>query len=193
MQVTYHGHACFSVTASGYTVVLDPFRGVKGFEDINLSANEVRCSHGHFDHCYTEGVQLHPGKSPFAVSAVPCFHDQCGGAKRGENTIHVLEAEGKKIVHLGDLGHLLTKEDASKIAGCDLLMIPVGGFFTIGPEEALQIIKAAAPEQIAPMHYRDGACGLEQIRSIDDFLDLADEEIRSKLVLVRGYNKTVEL
>ena len=193
MRITYHGHSCFSVESNGYTVVLDPFTGVDGFEDIDLAANQVICSHGHFDHAYTAGVRIAKAESPFTTASIPCFHDECGGAKRGNNLITVLKAEGKRIVHLGDLGHLLSDELIEEIRSCDVLMIPVGGFYTFPPEEAARLALAIQPKLVIPMHYRDESHGFSPLETVDAFISLLDPALSGRLALVKAYEQSITI
>ena len=189
MKIKYHGHSCFSITSNDYTIVLDPYTGVKGFEDVDLMANEVIASHTHKDHAFTEGVRVIPAASTFAVDKIATFHDDENGSKRGENFVTILEAEGKKLVHLGDLGHLLDDDAVEKIKGCDVLMIPIGGFFTIDAANALQIIDAVKPKNVIPMHYRDGDKGYDVLGTVDDFLTMYGKPC----LLVKGYGREVEI
>jgi L-ascorbate metabolism protein UlaG (beta-lactamase superfamily) len=194
MKITYHGHACFTVESEGYRVVLDPYKDVRGFKDIDLEAEEVLCSHGHMDHAYTDGVKLKKGgPSPFKVSFIDSFHDEKQGSQRGLNRITVLEAEGKKVAHLGDLGHLLSEEQAEKLKGMDCIMIPVGGFFTIEAEKAAETVKQTEPRYIIPMHYKDGKKGLAVVGKVEEFTDRLSEEDKKKLLLVKGYGETAEI
>ena len=121
MKLTWLGHSCFAVESGGYRVVLDPYF-VESYPPLHTSANEVLCSHHHRDHDYVDAVELTPrGGSPFTVETVQAFHDDQGGALRGTNTIHVLAAEGLRVVHLGDLGHELSGEQLAPLRGCDAL------------------------------------------------------------------------
>ena len=124
MKLTWLGHSCFAVESGGYRVVLDPYY-VESYPPLHTSANEVLCSHHHRDHDFVEAVELTPrGDSPFTVETVQAFHDDQGGALRGTNTIHVLAAEGLRVVHLGDLGHELSGEQLAPLRSCDALLIP---------------------------------------------------------------------
>lgn len=193
MKIKYHGHACFEVTSNGYSIILDPYKGVNGFDDISLSANEVLCSHSHLDHCYTDGIKIIKNDmSPFTIKKLSCFHDNDNGKQRGDNVITILSAEGKRIAHFGDLGHDLTDELRKELSNLDAIMIPVGGFYTIGPKEAHKIIEDINPKHIIPMHYKDGDKGLEVIEDIDEFMLLLGE-LKDKCLLIRGYGKEVEL
>lgn len=193
MLIKYLGHACFKVTANDYSIILDPYKGVNGFDDINEQANEVICSHGHFDHCYVEGVKIiERNNSPFKIKKLSCFHDDAKGSLRGENTITILEAEGKRIAHFGDLGHDLDETLRKELSNLDAIMIPAGGHYTIGPKEAVKIIKDIKPKYIIPMHYKDGNKGLEVIKELDEFTSLIPE-LKDSILLLKGYYKEIEL
>lgn len=191
MKIKYLGHSCFVVTSNQYSIVLDPFKDVNGFENVCLSCNEAICSHKHGDHCYIEELNIVKKQSPFIVDKVESFHDDDNGNKRGKNNITILKAENKKIVHLGDLGHILNNTQIELLKNTDVLMIPVGGFYTINAFQARKIIDDLNPKNIIPMHYRDGQYGLSQINSIDEFLLLC-EDIKDRLLLVKGYNKEID-
>ena len=172
MKITWHGHACFSVEAEGYTVVLDPYTGVPGYPDLALSAQEVLCSHGHGDHSFREGVELIPpaAPSPFVVEKLPSYHDEKGGTLRGANTIHILRAEGMRVVHLGDLGHRPDPEQIARLRGSDVLLIPVGGYYTIDSAAAYDTVRQIRPAVTVPMHYRHAPFGLESVSGVEPFL-----------------------
>lgn len=192
MQIKYHGHSCFSVTSNNYVIVLDPYKGVNGFKDINLSANEIICSHSHFDHAYVDEIKITKKDSPFIVKTIKSFHDNMNGQQRGENNITVLNVEGKTIAHLGDLGHLLDEKTINELKNIDVLMIPIGGFYTINSDEALSIINSINPKYVIPMHYRDGNKGLDVLGSVDDFVNKANT-IKNKLLLVKGYEESIDI
>ena len=111
MTITWLGHACFLLESGGFRVLIDPFQNVPGLPDTEAEADAVYCSHGHFDHCYTEQIRLSEGKeNPFTVEELQTFHDPEGGRLRGENTVRRFTAGGLSVVHLGDLGHPLSEE-----------------------------------------------------------------------------------
>lgn len=189
MKIKYHGHSCFSVISNNYTIVLDPYCGVNGFKDIDLEANEVITSHSHRDHNYIEGVKLTSANSPFVVKKISSYHDDVNGSKRGENSITVLLAENKKVVHLGDLGHILDEDVVEELRGCDVLMIPVGGFFTIDIKQAIEIIELIKPINVIPMHYADGDKDYDVLSSIDDFM----KQYGKPCLLLKGYEQEIEI
>lgn len=175
MRITWLGHACFMVEYEGYRVVIDPFRDVPGFADVSVEADMVLCSHGHFDHAYTDGVTLREGRAnPFTVETVETFHDEEGGALRGKNTVYILRAGGLKLVHLGDLGHRLTREQAEKLWDCDVLMVPVGGTYTVDHAGAISAQAWLLPRVTIPMHYRGDDFGFDNIDTVDEFLNYFD-------------------
>ena len=171
MTITWLGHSCFVLESGGFRALLDPYKCVRGFPDITAEADAVYCSHGHFDHAYTEGVTLSSGKkNPFTVKEVATFHDDQNGTRRGENTIRVFSAEGFTVAHLGDLGHLLTERQAAAIGRCDALLVPVGGTYTIDAPKAKAVVEQLAPRIVIPMHYRQGDKGFLELDTVDAFL-----------------------
>ena len=130
-------------------------------------------SHGHYDHSYTEHFTLVEGpESPFKVKEIASFHDDQHGALRCENTIRSFTAEGVNVVHLGDLGHQLSAKQVEKIGKCDVLLLPIGGTYTLDPMEAKAVVYALQPTVVIPMHYRKGEIGFEVLRTVDEFTDL---------------------
>lgn len=177
MKITWLGHSCFCVESEGYRIVLDPYLRVKGYEPVHTHANEVLCSHEHFDHNCREAVTLDEGvPSPFTVNTVATCHDDQNGRMRGNNTVHILRAEGQTVVHLGDLGHLLTADQAKELRRCDVLLLPVGGTYTVGAAHAKLVADALEPRIIVPMHYRRGTLGFDNIGALEDFLALYPAE-----------------
>ena len=177
MTITWLGHSCFVLESGGFRALLDPYKGVRGYPDVTAEVDAVYCSHTHFDHAYTAGVTIAAGKAdPFAVKEVPTFHDDQNGTLRGANTVHVLSAEGLAVVHLGDLGHQLTERQAAAIGPCDVLLLPVGGTYTIDAQTAKEVAEQLAPRIIIPMHYRQGEKGFLELDTVDAFLSLFPRE-----------------
>jgi len=173
MTINWLGHACFVLESGGYRILLDPFKDVPGLHDTAALVDEVYCSHGHFDHAYTDHVVLGEGKkSPFSVKEISSYHDGEKGALRGENTIRRFKAEGVTVVHLGDLGHQLSDKQVRDIGPCDVLLLPVGGTYTLDPMEAKAVVYALQPAVVIPMHYRRGDMGFEVLRTVEEFTDL---------------------
>ena len=178
MTITWLGHSCFVLESGGFRVLLDPFRDVRGLADAALEADAVYCSHGHFDHAYTDQIRLTSGKeNPFQVAEVPTFHDDQSGALRGGNTVRRFAAEGMRVVHAGDLGHQLSAGQLEAIGPCDVLLLPIGGTYTVDPAGAKAVADAVAPRVVVPMHYRDGARGFDVLDELAAFTALCPPEL----------------
>lgn len=178
MNITWYGHACFLLDTACGSAVFDPYdpEMLPGLHLEKIFADAVFCSHSHGDHNYTDAVTL-TGKQPsFTVQELASWHDDRQGALRGENRITILEAEGLKVVHMGDIGHLLSEELAAQIGKPDILMIPVGGYYTVDAAAAKAICCQLSPRVILPMHYRLGKRGLQNIAPVDEFLRLFPKE-----------------
>ena len=176
MRLTWMGHACFLLETSGYQLLLDPFAEVPGLQDVHTEADLVLCSHDHFDHHYLEGVTVRSGaQNPFAVETVDTFHDEKQGAMRGKNTVHILRAEGLTVVHLGDLGHRLTEEQAAPLHHCDVLLLPIGGTYTIDAALAAETVRQLQPRVVVPMHYRSEKFGFSNLGVAEPFVVVLPE------------------
>ena len=97
-------------------------------------------------------------KNGVRIYGIDCFHDDAGGSKRGKNRIFVIEGEGLRVAHLGDLGHLLSAEQLKALGKIDILLIPIGGTYTITTPEAVELIGAIRPHTAVAMHFRTDAC-----------------------------------
>ena len=189
MTITWLGHSCFILESRGFRALLDPFRDVPGLSDTDTEADAVYCSHDHFDHSYTGCVRLTSGKeNPFTVEELQVFHDDKEGALRGRNTVRRFSAEGIAVVHLGDLGHQLSAGQIRAITPCDVLLVPVGGTYTVDSAGARQAAQAISPRVIVPMHYRLGGMGFEVLTTLDQFLDQYPADM-----VVRYPGSTLEL
>jgi len=173
-RLTWRGHSCFKLEKDGYIIVFDPFRdgSVPGYAPVREEADLVICSHDHRDHTAAELITIRQnGKSnPFIISGIECPHDDAGGSLRGMNRISVLESDVLRIAHFGDIGCPLTQEQLAKIGRLDAAMVPVGGFFTMEPEEIQAMLEQLQPKIVIPMHYRNGELGYEKIGTLDAFL-----------------------
>lgn len=171
MQITWLGHSCFCLEEAGYALVLDPYTGVPGYPPLQVQGNNLLCSHDHFDHSHIGGViLLPPAQSPFDIRTVETFHDTCQGAQRGGNTIHLLTAGGVTVGHLGDLGHPLTEAQLQELGTVDVLLVPVGGTYTVDAAAALGVVQSVGARLVVPMHYRHGAYGLQEVDTVEPFL-----------------------
>ena len=181
MKITWNGHACFTLEMEGTTVVVDPYPDnyVPGVGHVDATADIVLCSHQHNDHKAVEVVKL-TGRTPnIDVEELHTFHDPEGGALRGTNIIHLFRAEGMKIAHCGDLGCDPALELKEKLRNLDVMMIPVGGFYTIDAKEAKALIDELKPRVVIPMHYRSEVhnFGFDVIGTVEQFLELCDNVV----------------
>lgn len=188
VELRYYGHSTFGMTSGGKTIVIDPFNDDIGFPKPAVAPDAVVISHEHFDHNNVGLVQGNPkvirglaqeGKNwatlddkvgSVHITGVPTYHDAEAGAARGKNTVTIFEVEGMRVVHLGDLGHLLTDEQVKAIGKVDVLMIPVGGHYTIGPAEADKVIAQLKPRLVIPMHFKTKVNEGWPIGTLDDYL-----------------------
>ena len=118
---------------------------------------------------------------PFAVREIPTFHDGQGGALRGENTIRVFSAGGFTAAHLGDLGHQLSQAQLEAVGQVDLVMVPVGGTYTVDAAGAKQVCEALSPKWTVPMHYRHAPYGLPNVDGVEEFLSMWPAELVHRL------------
>lgn len=183
MLIKHIGHAEFLVeTESGLRIVIDPYDESCGYPVEKLQADVALVSHHHHDH---DAVNLLEGsprtidkageytlESGILLTAVAGDHDDAGGAKRGKTLHFLLEAEGLRVVHLGDLGCRLTPENAEKLKNPDILMVPVGGFYTIDAAQAKETAEQLNARTILPMHYRTKYNADWPISGPEDFLEL---------------------
>lgn len=161
MKIRYLGHSSFLLTSAGGTkIVTDPY-GEVGLSMPTTSADAVTVSHSHYDHCNVRAVETslvfdRAGEyscGDFSIVSTPCWHDDAHGRKRGGNLIFRFCADGVTVVHLGDVGEPFSAELAETIGNPDVLLLPVGGRYTIDGDEAARYVKKIAPAIAIPMHY----------------------------------------
>lgn len=182
MTIRWLGHSCFRVECGGYSVIIDPFEpgSVPGYQPISETADMVLCSHEHHDHGFREAVKLtgEATEAPFTVTELPSFHDGSQGAQRGPNRIHMLEGGGVRVAHFGDVGCMPAPEVLAQLKGLDAALIPVGGFYTVGPQEAKAIADAVEARVVVPMHYRSGGLGYDVLGTLEDYLEICGRWVR---------------
>ena len=178
MEITYIGHACFVIKLpTGLEICFDPYShgSVPGLSDADAVADVVYCSHSHRDHNDSGSVRSpevpYSGDMP-EVQIIRTFHDDVGGSARGRNNITIINDKGSKIVHMGDIGCDLTEEQITLLKGCDLLMIPVGGFYTIDSKKAFEQCCQIDPKVVIPMHFSGAGFGYDVISGREEFVSL---------------------
>lgn len=183
MIITCLGHAEFLLELdNGMRIVIDPFDASCGYPVHRVKADAVLVSHGHHDHCAVENVEGYSqvidtaGAYTLApdvrVQAIAAYHDDAQGAKRGSTLMFLIEAEDLRAVHVGDLGHMPDDAQLRALGRVDLLMLPVGGFYTIDAQTAHDVAEACQARVLLPMHYRTKYNADWPIAPIDDFLAL---------------------
>jgi L-ascorbate metabolism protein UlaG (beta-lactamase superfamily) len=184
VEVIWQGHACFELRGNenGLIIVHDPFKGVSGVPDPKAEADIILCSHSHGDHNNANAVKKKDsevleefvGKKTLKgieIKGIGTLHDEDRKGARGKNSVYVYQLEGIRFVHLGDLGHDLNADEVSAVGQVDVLFIPVGGFFTIGPDVATSIVDKLKPKINIPMHYRAPMMGgiFSSLKTLEDF------------------------
>jgi L-ascorbate metabolism protein UlaG (beta-lactamase superfamily) len=191
VTLTWYGQACFLIeTATGTRIVVDPLSKGLGYDlPVGLRADAVTISHEHADH---NNVALVGGRPKIlrgltadkkgwtkiddkvkdvAIRSVGVYHDDQRGAERGLNAVFIFETAGLRIAHLGDLGHTLDDQQLSAIGSVDVVLVPVGGHFTIDARQATRVLEQLHPRLvIVPMHYRTAVSTVTQLAPVDEFL-----------------------
>ena len=182
MKVKWLGHACFLLTSeSGLRIMTDPYTaGVFGLDYAPPAetADIVTVSHDHADHNnvaavkgnpqVVRGVGSHEAKG-IQFKGIATAHDQSSGKERGANTIFCFALDGINVCHLGDLGHDLSDQAVAAIGDVDVLLIPVGGNFTIDAAAANRLCQKLAPKVVIPMHFKNARCPNFPVAGVEDF------------------------
>lgn len=167
MVITWLGQSCFKIQdkigPEGVTVVTDPFSKEIGLKVPNFEADIITVSHQHHDHNNTSALRGNPfivdcaGEYDYKgvlIEGIDAYHDDKSGAERGNNIMYRFEIDDISVAHLGDLGHTLSDAQLEKLVGTDVLLIPVGGTYTIDAKKAVEVIAQIEPRIIIPMHYK---------------------------------------
>lgn len=180
MTITWFGQSCFRVETKEGSFLIDPFSKEIGLRPPRIKDDIVLVTHGHYDHNAVGDVGPEtlvissPGeyeRKGIAVLGIQSFHDQSGGAERGLNTIYSIKAEDIAVCHMGDIGQqALTEEQVELIGDVDILMIPVGGRYTVGAKEAISIVSQIEPKVIIPMHYKIAGLEIKELEGVEKFV-----------------------
>jgi L-ascorbate metabolism protein UlaG (beta-lactamase superfamily) len=182
MQIKWLGHSSFLIISrNNLKIITDPYTsgGSLIYDPINESADIVTVSHSHSDHNNPNIIQGHPvilkeagskTVKDIKIKAIPVFHDEFGGTKRGNNLVFCFQIDNLNLCHLGDLGHSFSAQQISAIGIVDILFIPVGGYYTFNPVEATHISDSLNPKIIFPMHYKTPKISYP-ISGIEEFLN----------------------
>lgn len=170
MDIKYLGHSSFRIKGKTGIVITDPFDpAMVGYSFPKVTADMVTVSHQHPDHNFTKGIQpAKENKPPLVINGpgeyevegikiygYPTFHDKTQGSERGKNTIYLMYVDGISILHCGDIGHTLSEQLLEEIDEVNILMVPVGGIYTINEKEAMSLLRQIEPSIVIPMHYKE--------------------------------------
>ncbi|HOW27558.1 MAG TPA: MBL fold metallo-hydrolase [Elusimicrobiota bacterium] len=190
VTIEWFGQSCVLVTTpDNVKILMDPIPSGLGFEPPHVKADVVTISHEHNDHSSVASAQgkysllrgLYPdanewNKVDFSIGDahlfnVASYHDNQQGIQRGLNSIFVIELPNFKLAHLGDLGHVLEEAQIQALRGCDVLLIPAGGAYTLSPADADKVVTQLQPRSIViPMHYKTGQAAMKELGTVDAFL-----------------------
>jgi L-ascorbate metabolism protein UlaG (beta-lactamase superfamily) len=196
VMLQHLGHSCFLLEANGLRILMDPYSPDVGYETLNLETQIMTVSHEHMDHNYTaasprakilrgltidglgwDDVSFTQGE--IHITSMPTYHDGAAGKQRGRNAAFIFNLGNLRIVHLGDLGHLLNEGEIEKLTPVDILLIPVGGHYTINAREAKQVIAQLSPAVAIPMHYQTKVTRNWPLADLKPFLE-GEEKIKEK-------------
>ena len=187
MEISFLGHSSFKLKGKSVTVVTDPYGVTAGKYPKDVIADIVTVSHDHEDHNAAENVRgeafkvQYPGEFEIkgvSIIGIPSWHDEKNGEERGKNIVYVIEIDGLRIAHLGDLGDKLTAEQLEEMGAIDILLVPVGGKYTIDAKKALEVVKQVDPWVAIPMHYQDEGLDTKmfgELTGVGEFLKIMDK------------------
>lgn len=201
VTITYFGHSAFRIRGKKTSILTDPYgKDVFGRLFPKVEADVVTVSHEHADHNAVDRVDgdpfivNQPGeyeiKGAF-ILGIASFHDAVEGAKRGQNTICSIEIDGVRICHLGDLGHRLSDKQQEEINGVDVLMVPVGGVYTLDAKKAAEVVAQVEPNIVLPMHYQLPDLKIK-LGSLSKFLEEMGEKSPQKMAVLKLEREKIE-
>jgi L-ascorbate metabolism protein UlaG (beta-lactamase superfamily) len=189
--LAWYGHSMFLLQSpNGINILMDPNSGIGYPKPVLPKIDLVVTSHDHFDHNKTDvagsGVRVLKGLEDgdwadidetvgdVRIRTIATFHDDRQGEQRGKNSMFLFDVGGLRLLFAGDLGHVLTDEQVAAVGSVDILLLPVGGRFTIGPAEATQVVDQLRPRLVVPMHYKTEVVdfsGSDDLGGIEPFLE----------------------
>lgn len=162
------------VEKDGYTIVFDPYTdgSVPGYSSLQVEANQTICSHEHADHFGKENVKIRKSMNcPWQITRIRSYHDHEKGTKRGVNQIHILTDDTFRLAHMGDIGCMPAEEQMKQLRHLDVMMVPVGGYYTMEVNQIKSLIHQLQPRVVIPMHYRFEQYGYPEIGTLDPFIE----------------------
>lgn len=193
MEIIYLGHSCFKLKGKQASIVTDPFDPeMVGIKFPKVEARIVTISHSHPDHNYKQGILGNPvyieGPGEYEIAdvfihGVMTYHDGKNGEERGKNTIYNINLDNIHIAHLGDLGHLLTDSQLDELGDVDILLVPIGGVYTINVEKASEQVAKIEPKLVIPMHYYSDKLNPETFSGLGKLDEFFKEMGREKTIV----------
>ena len=185
MLIKWLGHSCFKLTLNnGKNILIDPYDHTVGYASVNEQADVVLITHHHHDHdcasCVIGDFETIDAAGEYEacgakITGIKAFHDNKQGAERGEIVVYKIEADGLCVVHLGDIGEVPGDEFFEKLGKVDVLMVPVGGVYTVDAKADFELVNKIKSNITIPMHYMTADCNLK-LSGIHEFLELVGEE-----------------
>lgn len=201
IKLEYLGHSAFLLEAESLKFLMDPYSPQVGYGSLEVEADVVTVSHEHMDHNYTaaapaarvirgltsdglgwEDVSFTEGN--INIFGLATYHDDASGKLRGRNTAFVFDIGDIRVVHLGDLGHTLGEGDVEKISPVDVLLVPVGGHYTIDAAEAKEVVQQLSPSVVVPMHYQTSTTQNWPIETLKNFVEGENVKEKESHVLI---------
>ena len=188
MKIKWFGQSYFLITSKDDTkIATDPFDRKLGYNVPYVEADIVTISHDHYDHNCVSSVKGKftcidkPGifiTKGIEIVGIETFHDESRGKERGRNIIFNFNIDGLYVCHCGDLGHVLSDDHVAMIGKVDVLLLPVGGTFTVNAAKAFEVVKQLNPTVTIPMHYKTKAVSLP-IDGVDKFVSIVGNSIKT--------------
>ena len=185
MKINWLGHSCFSIVfKNGKKALIDPYDNTVGYDPVDEEADILLITHDHYDHNYKEGVHgdyvLIDKEGEYEIDGIKIKgitqpHDESYGAKRGNVVTYLISADGLNLLHLGDIGMVPTEEYFEALPKIDILMLPVGGIYTVDAKEAFRIMEKLHPNITVPMHYMTSSLKFA-LKGVYEFEKLAGKE-----------------
>lgn len=184
-ELRFFGHNCIRIKAREAVILTDPVGRNTGYAMPKQTADIVTLSHQHEGHTNLAAVKPEfrvvngPGEYEMHdvfITGIRTYHDAEKGKLRGYNTAYIIEVEGMKIGHLGDLGHTLSEEQAELMSDSDVLIVPAGGGTVVTPEQAADVVAQLGPKLVIPVQYAT-ANGDRSLGTLDAFAKLLGVEI----------------
>jgi len=196
MKIRWRGHSSFIIETEDKIVVTDPFNADYGYPMTPVTADIVTVSHDHRDHNAVATIDGQPRiilgtgtveMEGISITGIASYHDGNAGRERGLNTIFKISAEGLGLVHLGDLGQMLSAQQVREIGSVDVLLVPVGGRYTIDAGEAVGIVQTLQPKIVIPMHFATPHLSFA-LAPVEEFISHYDTVIKKPYLEVNSYN-----